>query len=353
VGKLREIGIQPDLLICRSDKPLNNDITAKIALFCNVNQSCVLEELDVESTIYEVPTMLAKQGADEIIMERLSLPYKKVDLSVWERVINILKFPEDTIRIAVVGKYLNLQDSYKSLFEALCHGGVANGARVMIDKINSETLEAENIVKILSSADGILVPGGFGMRGINGKIDAIRFARENNVPFLGICLGMQSAVIELARNVCGLVDANSTEFCNETKHPVIHMMEEQKQVANLGGTMRLGSYPCKLVKGLKAYEAYKKDLVFERHRHRYEFNNDFLDVLTSHGLRISGTSPDGKIVEIIEIDSHPWFVAVQFHPEFQSKPMLPHPLFTDFIRMAKTSKKLDKIKPIAKATCKS
>ncbi len=334
VGKLREIGIQPEILLCRCEKPIAKDIKQKIALFCNVSEEAVVEAIDVKN-IYEVPLLFKNDGLDELIMGFLKLRPKKTDLKLWDKkVVEVLRSPKAICRIAVVGKYITLQDAYKSIYEALIHGGIANGVKVEIVKIDSEDVRTHKVNTLFCDIDGILVPGGFGYRGIEGKINAIEFARQEKLPYFGICLGMQTAVIEFARNVCGLKNANSSEFDPKTPYPVISLLEEQKKVKVKGGTMRLGAYPSKLIKGSHAYAAYKKALISERHRHRYEFNKDYLDIMQKNGLRISGISPSGVLVEIVELKDHPWFVAVQFHPEFKSKPDRAHPLFREFIKAA-------------------
>jgi CTP synthase len=334
VGKLREIGIQPEILLCRSEKPISQDIKQKIALFCNVCEDAVVEALDVKS-IYEVPLMFKKDGLDDLILNFLQIKSKKGDLKEWsEKVVGVLKNPKKICRIAVVGKYITLQDAYKSIYEALIHGGIANDARVEIVKIDSEEVKARRVSSLFCDIDGILVPGGFGYRGIEGKINAIEFARKEKVPYFGICLGMQTAVIEFARNVCGLKEANSTEFNKKTPYPVISLLEEQKKIKIKGASMRLGAYPARLMPGTRAHAAYKTSLISERHRHRYEFNKRYKGLMEERGLKISGISPNGMLVEIVELKDHPWFVAVQFHPEFKSKPDLAHPLFREFIRAA-------------------
>jgi CTP synthase len=349
VKELREIGIQPDILLCRTDRFLAPEIKAKIALFCNVEPDAVFTAKDVE-TIYEVPLCFHQEGLDEKIIEILNMWTKTPDLSVWEEICRKIKSPTDEVTIAVVGKYVNLRDSYKSLNEALIHGGLANDCRVNLDYIDSEEIERNGPGDGISQADGILIPGGFGQRGIEGKIEAIRHAREHGVPFFGICLGMQLAVAEYARNVVGLERANSAEFDPDTPHPVIYLMQEwvnyhtktverRDEESAKGGTMRLGAYPCHLVRESRAYEAYKEKVISERHRHRYEFNNRFREPLTQKGLRISGVSPDNELVEIIEIPDHPWFLGCQFHPEFQSRPWEPHPLFREFIRASLAAKR--------------
>lgn len=335
VGKLREIGIQPDILLCRTEKPISKKIREKIALFCNVNENAVFEARDVRD-IYEVPLMFKEQGLDKVIVKVLGLRGRDKGLKGWENnVVRPALNPKKYTKIAVVGKYIELQDAYKSIYEALRHGGIANDARVDIKKVESERFEKYDPGRYLKDINGILVPGGFGTRGIEGKIRAIRFARENGIPFFGICLGMQCATIEFARNVCGLEKADSTEFDKNTPHPVISLLDEQKRVTQMGGTMRLGRYPCKLKKGTKAHEAYKKDLIYERHRHRYEFNNvtnRYPDLMAKHGFIVSGIYPKAKLIETVELRDHPWFVGCQFHPEFKSKPDNCHPLFREFIR---------------------
>ena len=337
VQKLREIGIQPDILLCRTDRILSRDIKEKIALFCNVQPNAVITAKDVES-IYEVPLVYHEEGLDSQIIEGLRMWTRTPDLSTWENIVDSVQNPENEVTIAVVGKYVGLIESYKSLNEALIHGGLANRTRVTLQFVDSEELEKDDL-GVLSSADGILVPGGFGHRGIEGKIKAIRFARENNVPFFGICLGMQLAVVEFARNMSGMEKANSSEFDPETPHPVIDLLPEQKEITDKGGTMRLGAYPCVLVEGTRARNAYGKVEISERHRHRYEFNSEFQQALEESGLIISGTSPDVGLVEMIEIAGHPWFVGCQFHPEFKSRPWLPHPLFDGFIAASLDNKK--------------
>ena len=334
VGTLREIGIQPDILLCRTEKRLSKDLRSKIALFCNVDPEAVIEARDVRS-IYEVPLMFKDQALDQVICRYLHMEYKAGNLNDWKKeVVDRALFPKYQVTIGVVGKYVELQDAYKSLYEALKHAGIANDTRVVIKRINSERLIKGRLEHYLNKVDGILVPGGFGNRGIEGKIRAIKYARENSVPFLGICLGMQCAVIEFARNVLGLKGANSTEFNKKTPHPVISLLEEQENVANLGGTMRLGASICEVKRNTFAYEAYGAEEVSERHRHRYEFNNKYREDFVKSGLRISGVFQNGRLVEIIELENHPWFVASQFHPEFKSKPDKPHPLFKFFVAKA-------------------
>ena len=336
VGRLREIGIQPDILLCRTEKKLPKEVRQKIALFCNVDPEAVIEARDVRS-IYEVPLMFKEQNLDQVILRYLRTEYRVGSLNDWERdVVSRALNPKGSVKIAVVGKYIDLQDAYKSIHEALRHAGIANNVRVNIRGINSERLVKNKVAQWFGKVDGILVPGGFGYRGIEGKIKAIQYAREQKVPFLGICLGMQCAAIEFARNALGKKGANSTEFSKKTNYPIISLLEEQRQVSNLGGTMRLGAYVCELTKNTKAYEAYKVDRVQERHRHRYEFNNQYRDEFEKNGFIVSGNyqSENGKLAEIIELVDHPWFVASQFHPEFKSKPDKPHPLFRDFVAKA-------------------
>lgn len=339
VGKLREIGIQPDILICRTEKPLSADIKEKISLFCNVPKEAVIEAKDAE-TIYQIPLVFREQGLDKIILDHFNLRPKATDLTEWSKnVVERALHPKHKITIALVGKYMALQDAYKSIYESLVHAGIYNDTRVEIKKIDSEDAEREAPEKILKGAAGILVPGGFGYRGIEGKIKAIEYARKKKIPFLGLCLGMQCAVIEFGRNACGLKDANSTEFRRDTRYPLISLLEEQKRIKDLGGTMRLGTYPCKIKKGTLAYRLYKSELIHERHRHRYEFNNKYKKLFEKKGMAFSGIYPNKNLVEIIELKEHPYFIAVQYHPEFQSKPDKPHPLFREFIRAAMATQK--------------
>ncbi len=341
VKELREIGIQPDILLCRTDRLLSPDVKAKIALFCNVDKDAVITAKNVE-TVYEVPLVFHQEGLDEKIVEKLNIWTGRPNLKGWERVVKKAKHPRLETTIAVVGKYVGLVESYKSLTEALTHGGVANDARVNLKYIDSEQVDKEGPEHFLKEVNGILVPGGFGTRGIEGKIKAIQYAREKRIPYFGICLGMQCAVIEIARHCAGLKGANSEEFDVHTPHPVIYLIEEwvdrnqvvQKRTCDSekGGSMRLGSYPCRLKEGSLALEAYNKKLINERHRHRYEFNNAYMDSLGKTGMVFSGVSPDKELVEIIELKDHPWFLGCQFHPEFKSKPMDPHPLFREFIK---------------------
>lgn len=342
VKELLEIGIQPDILICRTDRLLPDDVKSKIALFCNIDKSAVITALDV-GHIYEVPLVFHQEGIDEKIVEFLNIWTGMPNLSKWEEIVKRINHPESATTIAVIGKYVNLIDSYKSLNEALLHGGIANNCRVNLKFVDSEEIEKKGAKDLLSGVQGILVPGGFGNRGIEGKIEAIRHARENKIPFFGICLGMQLAVIEFARTVCGLKEAHSAEFVPDTPYPVIFLLKEwidyknnvvqkRDETSYLGGTMRLGEYPCKVQKDTFTYQAYQKELIHERHRHRYEFNQKYQEILVNNGLKLGGTSPDGKLVEIIELSDHPWFLGCQFHPEFKSRPKDPHPLFREFIR---------------------
>ncbi|MBN1296631.1 CTP synthase [bacterium] len=333
VKSLREIGIQPDILLCRSEMDLDQDIKRKIAMFCNVAPEAVITARDVES-IYEVPVQYAKEALDSLVIRYLGLEDKPSDLTSWEEIVHRLTFPKRRVTIGVIGKYVQLKDSYKSLAEAFVHGGIANEAALDMRWIDAERIEVDGPERYLSELSGILVPGGFGDRGIEGKIATVRFARENRIPYFGICLGMQCAVIEFARNICGLAGANSSEFDPSTPAPVIDLLPWQKDIKNLGGTLRLGAYRCALKTGSKAWNAYKSDEIKERHRHRYEFNNQYRSVMESNGMEISGLSPDGTLVEIVELTDHPWFVAVQFHPEFKSTPRTPHPLFVDFVKAA-------------------
>ncbi len=334
VGKLREIGIIPNILLCRTEKPISQEQREKIALFCNVDVDAVIEAADVKH-IYEVPAALKKEGLDELVLKKLNIKLPDKGLKAWEEgVLKRLRSPAKEVKIAVVGKYIQLQDAYKSIYEALVHGGIANNARVNIVKIDSEEMEKGDPKKLLKGVQGVLIPGGFGSRGIEGKVRTVQYLRENKIPFFGICLGMQIATIEFARNVVGLKNANSTEFDKDTAHPVISLIEEQKKVKNLGASMRLGSYSCAVNKGTKAFEAYKSAKIAERHRHRYEFNNAYRVQLEKKGFVIAGVNAERDLVEIIEIKDHPWFVGCQFHPEFKSKPDVAHPLFKGFIAAA-------------------
>ncbi len=333
VRELRAIGIQPDILLCRSDRPIPSDVKRKIALFCNVSEDAVISAKDVD-TIYDVPLHLSAEGIDEIIMKLLDLPYRRKDLKPWEELVERIKHPADEVTIGIVGKYVAYEDSYKSLNEALLHGGVANKLKVHLRWIEAEDMVNGRLEAELTQVDGILVPGGFGIRGVAGMVEAVRFARERKVPFFGICLGLQVSVIEAARNLCGLADADSTEFNPDTPHRVIYKLRDLLGVEELGGTMRLGAYPARLSPGSFAHEAYGADEISERHRHRYEVNQEFLPKLKAGGMRISGLSPDGKFVELIEYGDHPWFLACQFHPEYKSRPLAPHPLFREFVGAA-------------------
>ena len=334
VGMLRQIGIQPDVLICRTEHPVTADDKDKIALFCNVERKAVIEERDKQFSIYEVPLSLVDHGLDEILVQRLRLRANPLDLTEWREIVERIKKPKHEVRIALVGKYMKIRDAYKSVYEALDHAGIANRTRVAIERVEAEEVDSRGAAALLAGVDGILVPGGFGMRGIEGKIEAIRYARMERIPYFGICLGMQCAVVEFARNELALKDANSMEFDSNTPHPVIAIMEEQQAVKHRGGTMRLGSYPCVLSPGSLAHRAYSTGLIHERHRHRYELNNTYRKAFQERGLVATGVSPDGTIVEIMERPEHPWFLAVQFHPEFKSKPTKAHPLFRDFVAAA-------------------
>ncbi len=333
VKELRAIGIQPDILLCRTDRFLSPGIKSKIALFCDVEEEAVITAKDVE-TIYEVPLVFHKEGLDDIVVKTLGLPSRPIDLTGWETIVRKIKNPRRTARIAVVGKYMDLKDSYKSLAEALTHGGIAHEARVDAGWVDAERLLADGAAAHLGHVDGILVPGGFGDRGIEGKIEAIRYAREHGVPFLGICLGLQCAVIEFARRVAGLEGANSAEFDACTPHAVIDLLPEQRTVEDKGGTMRLGLYPVQLAEGSLAHRVYGRLEIAERHRHRYEVSNEYRELLEKNGFRVSGVWPEKQLVEIVELPDHPWFIASQFHPEFRSRPWAPHPLFAGFIGAA-------------------
>lgn len=339
VGRLREIGITPDILLCRTEKSITKEQKEKIALFCSVDREAVIEAIDVKS-IYEVPLCFHKQGLDDLILRKLNLSKPEGDLNKWEdSVIKRLRNPKGEVKISVVGKYIMLPDAYKSIYESLVHGGIANNTRVVINKVDSEDIEKDGAAKHLKDSDGILIPGGFGNRGIEGKIAAVKYARENKIPFFGICLGMQVATIEFARNLCKMKGANSTEFDKATQFPVIDLLEEQKKVKNMGATMRLGAYACRVLKGTKSAKAYKKENISERHRHRYEFNNAFRKAFEKQGIIFAGVHTDKNLVEIVELKGHPWFVACQFHPEFKSKPDKAHPLFQDFINAAVAAKR--------------
>ncbi len=332
VAKMREIGIQPDILVCRCDHPLNDELREKLSLFCNVPVKAVIEETDVESSIYELPLMLQQEGMDDLVIDCLDLDVPPNEGDEWEEVVRHLKSPSKKTKIGVVGKYIELQDAYKSVYESLTHGGIANDCAVEIVRLDAEDIEKKGGLDLLKDLNGILVPGGFGDRGTEGKIAAARYARENNVPYFGLCLGLQIAVIEYARDVLGLEGANSLEFDEQTPHPVITLMEEQKKIIDKGATMRLGSYACHLTPETIASKAYGKPDVRERHRHRYEVNNEYVERLQAAGLIVSGRNVKRNLVEIVELGDHPWFVGVQFHPEFQSKPNKAHPLFAAFVK---------------------
>ncbi|MCS6824012.1 MAG: CTP synthase [Cytophagaceae bacterium] len=332
VKMLSEAGIQPDILVCRSEHPLTPDIRKKVALFCNVNVNSVIESIDADS-IYDVPLLMKKEKLDERVLAKLKLPQKnEPDLESWKIFLGKLKNPTREITVGVVGKYVELPDAYKSIAEAFVHAGVENECKVKVKWIHSEHITEENIGSALAGLDGVLVAPGFGKRGIEGKITAIKYVRENNIPFFGICLGMQCAVIEFGRNVLGIKDATSSEIDKDSPNPVIDMMESQKKVTQKGGTMRLGAYTCEIAKGTKAYTIYGKTKISERHRHRYEFNNKYLDKYTKSGMIASGINPDGNLVEIIELKDHPFFIGVQFHPELKSRALRPHPLFVKFVK---------------------
>lgn len=335
VMRLREIGILPEFLICRTENQhIDEGIRKKIALFCNVDYRMVIEAADVK-TIYEVPVLLSEQGLDELVVQRLNLPAGRPKLNGLKAVVDKIKNPQNSVKIALCGKYVQLPDAYKSIIEGLIHAGVVNDARVEVEWVNTEEIESESdVAKYFEGVHGILVPYGFGNRGIEGKLRAIQYARENKIPFFGICLGLQCAVIEFARNVCGLANANSAEFDETCEHPVIHIMSSQKSVTEMGGTMRLGSYPCKTQDGTLARKLYNEEHISERHRHRYEVNNSYRDILEKNGMKMSGLSPDGELVEIIEITDHPFFIAGQFHPELKSRIMRPHLIFTGFVAAA-------------------
>ena len=333
VKELRSIGIQPDILVCRTGKELSEDIKGKLAMFCDVDREAVIELMDA-SSIYEVPLMLAREKLDQEVIKRLGLKCQVADLVEWEELFSKIKSLDRQVTIGLVGKYVELPDAYLSIVESLKHAGFQYNSEIKIKWINAEQIEKDGTDELLSDVDGILIPGGFGERGIEGKIATAGYARKNKVPFLGICLGMQCAVIEFARNVCGLKGANSSEFAPDSPYPVVHLMPDQENIENKGGTMRLGVYPCQISAGSKSYQLYQCDQVEERHRHRYEINNDYREQLQQAGLKISGISPDGRLVEMIELSDHPWFVACQFHPELKSRPNRPHPLFLGLIKSA-------------------
>ena len=334
VGQLRAIGIQPDVLVCRCEHSISREDRDKIALFCNVPSEAVIEEKDKDFSIYEVPISLVDNKLDELVVKKLGLSSQALDITPWTDLLHRLRNPRHEVSIAVVGKYAEHKDAYKSIYESIDHAGMHHQTQIRIGRIQSSDIEREGTDRLLSGYDGILVPGGFGERGVEGKVQAIQFARERGIPFFGICLGMQCAVIEYARNVCGLDKAHSSEFDKDTPDPVICLLDEQQNVTQMGGTMRLGSQPTRLVQGSRASECYGIDDIQERHRHRYEFNNAYRDQFQHQGMQFSGTSPDGSLVEIVELGDHPWFVAVQYHPEFKSKPLKAHPLFAGFIEAA-------------------
>jgi CTP synthase len=339
VRELMEIGIQPDILICRTERPLSEEVKRKIALFCNVDFGAVIESRDVP-TIYEIPLSFAEQNLDSWVVDRLSLGGKAPDLGAWRSMVQRVIAPRERVKIAIVGKYTDYADSYKSVQEALIHGGIANDVGVDISWVSSDLFTTvERAHEILSQFNGLLVPGGFGVRGVEGMVEAIRASRERGLPFFGICLGMQTAIIEFARNVCGIDDSNSSEFAPECSNPVISLMETQQHVTDMGGTMRLGAYPCRLARGSRAADAYGVPEVSERHRHRYEVSNAYRERFTANGMKLSGLSPDGSLVEIVELPQHPWFVGCQFHPELKSRPTRPHPLFAGFVAAALKSKR--------------
>ncbi|MFO0842888.1 MAG: CTP synthase [Gemmataceae bacterium] len=332
VEQLRRIGIQPDVLICRTEREMPRDMAEKIAMFCNVEPRSVIEERDKTMTIYEVPMSLSENKLDELIVEKLNLRAATLDVSDWRAMLQRVFHPTQEVNIAVVGKYIKYQDAYKSVYEALDHAGIALSSRVVVRRVESEEIERDGAERVLGGVDGILVPGGFGYRGVSGKVEAIRFARERQIPFFGICLGLQCAVIEFGRNVVGLEDATTTEIDRNCRHPVVCLLDDQYAITQMGGTMRLGLYPTALAEGSLARSAYGGATVQERHRHRYEFNNAYRQQFEAHGMAFSGTSPDGKLVEVVEVPGHPWFLAVQCHPEFRSKPTQSHPLFRGFVK---------------------
>lgn len=338
VKELMTYGIQPDVLVCRSSKPLTKEMKDKLSLFCNVKKENIISAIDIQTSIYEIPEMYKNEKLDEVVLHHFQIIPKPLNFEKWENILNVIRNPERKVKIAVVGKYITLNDAYRSVYEALIHGGIANKVEVEFIKIDPEKLVKEESIDILKEVHGILVPGGFGSRGIEGKLMAIQFARENQIPYFGICLGMQLAVVEFARNVIGWKTANSTEFDPKAEYPVISLLDEQLGIVEKGGTMRLGAYLCIIKENTKAFQEYKKTKVNERHRHRFEFTVRYKEEFESKGMIISGTSPDGQLVEMIELKDHPWFIGVQFHPEFQSKPIEPHPLFEGFIRSAKKYK---------------
>ena len=334
VGQLREIGIQPDILVCRTEQPMSREECEKIALFCNIELEAVIEERDKDFSIYEVPLSLFDHRLDALICQKLGLKTHEPDLEAWRELLGRLRNPQHEVSIAVVGKYADHRDAYKSIYEALDHAGMANTSQIRLARIRSEDIESEGPERLLAGYDGVLVPGGFGERGIEGKVAAVRYAREKGIPFFGICLGLQCAVVEFARNVCDLEDAHSTEFDKETDHPVICLLDDQQSIIDKGGTMRLGAQPAKLSPGSHAAQCYAAAEISERHRHRYEVNNVYRSRFVANGLQVTGTNPDESLVEIVELPAHPWFVAVQYHPEFKSKPTAAHPLFKGFVEAA-------------------
>ncbi|EQA43236.1 CTP synthase [Leptospira broomii serovar Hurstbridge str. 5399] len=334
VKELLALGIQPDILICRVNQPMSKDMKGKISLFCNVKEENVISASDISTSIYEIPKMYKEEKLDQVVLKTLGMELGKSNFSEWEKIIKSLQSAKHTVQIAVVGKYISLHDAYRSVYESLSHGGIANEANVEFVKVDPEKVDKTNVKEVLKGVHGILVPGGFGDRGIEGKILAIQYARTKGIPFFGICLGMQCAVIEYARNVLGLKDANSTEFRPDSSDPVISLIEEQMDIDQMGGTMRLGSYPCRIRKNTLAFAEYKQESIYERHRHRFEFTNRFKESFEEKGMVFSGISPDENLIEIVEIPDHPWFIGVQFHPEFTGKPTKPHPLFAGFIRAA-------------------
>jgi CTP synthase len=343
VKELREIGIQPNILLCRTAQPLTKQIKEKIGLFCNVPSEAVIQAIDVDC-IYEVPLLFHRENLDDLIIKHLDLKCGELNLDDWVNMVEKIKNPRERVKIGICGKYTHLKDAYKSIIEAFVHAGVENDSRVELKWINAEEVTPKTADLNLGDVDGVLIPGGFGERGIEGKIEALKYVRENQIPYLGICLGMQCAVIEFARNVCKLEKANSFEFDQETNYPVIHLMPDQEKITDLGGTMRLGAYPCILEKDSLSFKAYGEKEISERHRHRYEFNNQFREILTRAGLKLTGLSPDGRLVEIIELSGHPWFVAVQFHPELKSRPTKAHPLFRDLVKASLKYRKSRELK---------
>jgi CTP synthase len=346
VKELRSIGIQPDMIVCRSDRPITRHLKEKISLLCDVEAAAVISAVDAES-IYEVPLVLHRENLDGYLAHLLRLPEAEPDLTEWRALVDRVHHATEPVNISIVGKYVTLKDAYLSVIEALKHGGFHHGARVNLTWIASDELMAGGVEEVLGNSDGILVPGGFGLRGVEGKVEAIRFAREQRIPYLGLCLGLQCAVVEFARNVCGLAEANSSEWNPDTPHPVIDLLPEQKGVVDLGGSMRLGAYPCELLPGSRARRAYGEDIVDERHRHRFEVNPEYHQVLQERGMVFSGMSPNGRLVEIIELPGHPYFVAGQFHPELKSRPTRPHPLFRDFIGAALARRQALREEPLA------